>query len=208
MSEPSGPGPNLESYRNYLELLARVQVQGRLRAKFDTILPIAPIVVEPIAEEGPWWDKQMMLARYRSDNWADRVREIDRDVWWERCWSATRALHERGLSLREGSKTDWTEEDRILRVLKDPGETGNVNWSDVTIVQYFLSLLQVVRFFRVADFRDAASVEIGDHYHPVRVPKASWPPGLRSWPSCMPRLLVGLTAGGCLAGLIGSVVET
>jgi hypothetical protein len=172
-----------------------------------TILPIAPIVIESIAGDGPWWDEWMTWARSESDNTA-RERKIDPEVWWERCWSAADALYKRGLSLRVGSKTDWTEEDAILRVLKDPGDNSRVGWVEVSTVENLLPMLKTIRFFRGPDFRDATLVKISDYFHKVQTPKATWPTGLQSWPTCMPRLLVGLTPAGSLAGLIGSVVET
>ena len=69
-------------------------------------------------------------------------------------------------------------------------------------------VLNLERLFKGPDFRDAAFVEIGEEYARFDVDRSLWPPGLESWPSCFPRLIVGLTTGGSLAGVIGYVVST
>jgi hypothetical protein len=180
--------------------------EALVRERFGgTILPIASVVVGPLAERGVWWSLAIKGLRYDADMTAKRV-EVDGEVWWQRSLSAARTLHERGLSVVEEGKAERLEVDQILRVLKDPGDSSPGRSTSTRDAQRLLQLLKFIDLFRRPVFKDAAYVAIGDVR---RTPtKEQWPPGLAAWPSCMPRLLVGLTQGGSLAGLISHVVSS
>lgn len=67
----------------------------------------------------------------------------------------------------------------------------------------------MLRWFReTPQFRDTAFVAIGDYDHFHQLPRDQYPPGTKMIPCTFPRLFLGLTTGGSLVGLFGSVGET
>jgi hypothetical protein len=92
-------------------------------------------------------------------------------------------------------------------------ETG-VWWSEVLADgdgqpdAYFAPWRTLMAWFAHQDFVDSAFVRIGDYGALLALDRASYPEGTDS-PGCVfPRLAVGLTRGGSLAGLFGYVVQT
>jgi hypothetical protein len=180
-----------------------------VRERFGgTILPIAPIVIQPLVEESPWWDMMIRSIHMGSDNLAKLVRKVPLDLWMERSFAGARALAEGGLYDYETDKEQQKVGDKLLRKILAIGDDESLTWTDVSTTLQIFRLIRLVRFFGGPDFLDAAYVEIGDYHDFQRIPRDQWPPGLQGWPCCMPRLLIGLTRGGSLAGLIGYIVQT
>lgn len=114
--------------------------------------------------------------------WAEMTRYIgDRGAL-----DVARPLSERGLSADDD--------------LKAEGEEANTR-----AVRSYLRQLSLIRLLTGPEFRDAAFVAIGE---PDAPPPKRWPAGLEQWPSQFPRLFVGLTHGGSLAGVVTYVVHT
>jgi hypothetical protein len=184
------------------------RIDGALiRERFGgTILPIASIFIEPIAERSPWWEDSMRSVYQGCQHLAQLVVKVDRDVWWERSMSVARALDARDLKIDGERKRDQREVDRIVQALV-PGE-DDISDTEKSTAREILAQLRLIRFFRGQGFRDAAYVRIGDRYDAARDQNDRWPPGLGAWPSCVPCLLIGLTQGGSLTGLVGHIVAT
>jgi hypothetical protein len=179
-----------------------------VRERFGgTILPIIQILISPIREGSPWWDKNIEGIRSDSDWRADRA-GVSLDVWMERSFAGARTLDEKGLDRYETDKAQQKMGDPLLaKIFEIPG-SRRLEWSDVKTTLEIRRLQRIIRFFGRPEFRDAAYVEIGDHHHHQRVPRDQWPEGMEGWPTSLPRLLVGLTLGGSLAGLLGYIVQT
>jgi hypothetical protein len=182
--------------------------EAMVRERFGgTILPIIRIVISPIREGGPWWDKNVEGIRSDSDRRADRA-GVSLDVWMERSFAGLRLLEEKGLDRYETDKAQQKVGDPLLAKIFEVPRTRSLEWSDLTTTLEIRRLQRIVRFFGRPEFRDAAFVEIGDYHHPERVPRNRWPEGMEAWPTSLPRLLIGLTLGGSLAGLMGYIVQT
>jgi hypothetical protein len=179
-----------------------------VRERFGgTILPIIQILISPIREGSLWWDKNMYDIRSGSDLRADRA-GVSLDVWMQRSLAGARALDEKGLDRYETDKAQQKVGDPLLTKIFEIPKGRRLEWSDVTTTLDIRRLQRLIRFFARPEFRDAAYVEIGDYHHPERVPEEQWPEGMEAWPTCLPRLIFGLTLGGSLAGLASYIVET
>ena len=117
-------------------------------------------------------------------------------------------LEEKGLDRYETDKAQQRVGDPLLKKIFEIPRARSLEWADVTTTLEIRRLQRLIRFFGGPEFRDAAYVEIGDYHHPERVPRDQWPEGMETWPTSLPRLLVGLTLGGSLAGLVGYIVQT
>jgi hypothetical protein len=178
-----------------------------IRERFGgTILPVASISIEPVAEQGPWWEDSMRSIYQGGQHLARLVAKVEHGVWWERSVSVARALDARNLKIGGESTPNRKEVDRIVRALV-PGK-DDVSDTERSTAREILAQLRLIRFFRGPEFRDAASVRVGDPYDAARDRTDRWPPGLGAWPSGVPCLLIGLTQGGSLAGLVGHIVAT
>jgi hypothetical protein len=178
-----------------------------VRERFGgTILPIASIFIEPITEESPWLEDSMRSIYQGCQHLAQLVVKVEQDVWWERPMSVARALDAQNLKMDGESKQNRKEVARIVQALV-PGD-DDISETEKSTAREILAQLRLIRFFRGPEFRDAAYVRIGDPYDAARDRKVRWPPGLGAWPSCVPCLLIGLTHGGSLTGLVGHIVST
>lgn len=188
-------GMDSESECDFFRFFAAAAVGEKVPAKIDeklirarfggTILPIAPVRVQPLDEASPWWSNMMRHVRNSHDFEAQRL-GLKVDVWTGRALEVARSLSERGLTPEDDLKAEGKE-------------------ADSGAVRSFLRQLTLIRLLRGPEFRDAAYVEIGDTKSP---PPKKWPAGLQRWPSQFPRLFLGLTHGGGLAGVITYVVLT
>ena len=142
-----------------------------IRERFGgTILPIAPVRVQPLDEASPWWSHMTQYIRNLGSFEAER-RGLKIDAWMERALEVARSLFERGLT---------TEDD-----LKAEGEEANSN----TVRKFLTATLpdpaaHGARVPRRGLCRDRRS---------QTPPPKKWPAGLQQWPSQFPRLFVGLT---------------
>ena len=67
----------------------------------------------------------------------------------------------------------------------------------------------MIRWFQGrSEFIDTAFVQIGNRGALEKVPDEKYPPGTHMFGCVLPRLALGLTAGGSLIGLFGYVVHT
>lgn len=181
--------------------------EALIRQRFGgTILPIAPLLTTPIRSDGPWWDMMSKDYAYYSWQYAEEAK-VANEVWVERSVAGARALEEHGLwDYAEDEDQQKVGDPILAEILGVPLE--RLTWGVVGTTLSIFRLTRITRFFNGPQFRDACLVAIGDYFDHRRVPQDRWPTGLRGWPTNMPRLAVGLTPGGSLAGLIGYVVET
>ncbi len=160
--------------------------EALIRERFGgTILPVATVRVQPLDEASPWWSDMMQGIRSGGQFEAQRL-GLEVNAWTEQSLKVARSLAERGLTGRDDLEGEGDE-------------------ADSSAVRSILRQLALNRLLTGAEFRDAAYVEIGD---PDGPPAKRWPPGLEGWPTQFPRLFVGLTRGGSLAGVITYVVHT
>jgi hypothetical protein len=161
--------------------------EALVRERFGgTINPDAPIEIQPIGEEGAWWTSVTRLLESRARNPAD--------VWMERSFAGALALEEHGLDQYSVDKAQQKVGDPILKKLLGIPDGQPLTWSEVGTVLEISRLFRLIRFLRGPEFRDAAYVMIGmemDHE-----------------PACKPVLVLGLTQGGSLTGLMGYTVLT
>jgi hypothetical protein len=185
--------------------------ESLIRDRFGgTILPVAPIAISPIDDEGPWWVEISRNIGSCQQYVTHNLMKIDLEVYMERSLAAARDLFGRGLT-RYGLSTgdDQKEEaERLVRAILQVPDGERMFESHVDAAKKFLRVLNLAQFFKGPEFLGAAYVEIGEEYSRHVPEKSLWPNGLESWPCCFPRLLVGLTRGGSLTGLMGYVVAT
>jgi hypothetical protein len=96
----------------------------------------------------------------------------------------------------------------------EPLKEAGIWWSDVLRDgegqpdAYFAPWRTLMAWFAHQALVDSAFVRIGDYGALLALDRASYPEGTDS-PGCVfPRLAVGLTRGGSLAGIFGYVVQT
>jgi hypothetical protein len=184
--------------------------ESLIRDRFGgTILPVAPFAISPIDDSGPWWAEISRNIGSCRD-FSTRELGIDLETYMERSLVGARALFERGLT-RYGLSTGDDQKDegnRLLRaIFQVPEDDSSIDFH-LEAAKQFLRVLNLARFFEGPEFLDAAYIEIGEEYSRHVPAKSRWPAGLVTWPCCFPRLLVGMTRGGSLAGVIGYVVAT
>jgi hypothetical protein len=180
--------------------------ESLIRERFGgTILPMAPIAIEPIEEESEWWIRTTESIYYGCSRIAENAK-VEHDVWWERSMAVARALNDRNLKIYGDKRENATEVRRIVESL-NPGHDYNSRARQRATASEILTLFHLIRFYKRPEFQDAAYVTIGV-WSEWRFRKDEWPPGLESWPSSMPCLVLGLTRGGSLTGLMGYTVQT
>ena len=112
-ADPQGQGPNLEDYREYLRLLARLQLDQRLQGKID----LSGVVQQTMLEAHRAWSRfarhdadhlAAWLRRILANNLTDEIRKLKtgkRDVNRERSLEA--ALEQSSLRLQ-----NWISDDQ------------------------------------------------------------------------------------------------
>jgi hypothetical protein len=96
----------------------------------------------------------------------------------------------------------------------EPLKEAGIWWSDVLRdgdgqpEAYFAPWRTLMAWFAHQAFVDSAFVRIGDYGALLALDRASYPEGTDSLGCVFPRLAVGLTRGGSLAGIFGHVVQT
>jgi hypothetical protein len=88
-------------------------------------------------------------------------------------------------------------------------------WSEVkydgseSAASYFKPWRKMIQWFgKRAEFKKTAFVRIGDRQALWQVPREKYPPGTEITGCVLPRMAIGLTAGGSLSGLFGCCVQT
>jgi hypothetical protein len=162
--------------------------EALIRERFGgTILPVVAIGIQPLDETSASWS-QMIKDLKRDAEQEAKDRGLQWKAWLERATTLARSLADSG-----------------PRPKKKDGDKAEAETKTVRTIRHRLT---VARLFQGKAFRDSAYVEIGNYFTDKEVPPSRWTPGLESWPSQYPRLIVGLTQGGSLAGLITYVVNT
>jgi hypothetical protein len=138
-------------------------IDGRLvRARFgNTIFPPATITIEPLNEEGRWWE--------------------------------------------------WVVDDGTCRSegCYDGPEDGYEEWLSRYLDNYLHPWRALIAWFsRQPELKDSAFVMIGDYDALHLLDRSEYPLGTVTVPCVLPRLALGLTKKGSLAGLFGYVVQT
>jgi hypothetical protein len=97
----------------------------------------------------------------------------------------------------------------------EPLSEAGVWWSEVEYdgseseANYFTPWRAMIRWFRGRrEFVDSAFVRIGDTRALWALPREGWPEGTEITGCVLPRLALGLTRAGSLAGLFGFCVQT
>ncbi len=155
--------------------------EALIRARFGgAILPIATVDVQPLNESAPWWSEMKEL-----------IQNVNLD---------SQSVKGRSAKARLANAL------KLARSLAERNQRPSGDEPDSRAVRAIFRQLFLNRQLNGPEFRDSAYVAIGDPYEPP--PEDRWPPGLEMWPSSFPRLFVGLTQGGSLAGVFSYVVNT
>jgi hypothetical protein len=103
----------------------------------------------------------------------------------------------------------------LVTITVEPFAENTVWWEEVALdgveseASYFMPWQAMSAWFRQQSaFTATAFVRIGDKRELSGLPKASWPRGTVITGCVVPRLALGLTPNGSLAGLFGHVVQT
>lgn len=106
-----------------------------------------------------------------------------------------------GAEFRDVTADELAADDELAEEYREQQEAAGRNLE---------SMRRFMRWFRDRpEFKDAAYVAIGEFYgYRFPFPPEAIPPGTESPGSALPRLIVGLTHAGSLAGLFGHVVLT